>query len=184
MSSSPADRFRRVSSRFSTIVTAVPQPKWASPSPCSDWTAADIVKHIVETETDLLNRMPFAPAVTQDPLNPIEAWPIVRDRIQSARDTPSQAEHEYDGYFGPTTFAQTVDQFYSFDLVIHAWDLARATGLVEFEAIDPTEIETAYKGLAGLGDNVRQPGLFGPALEVSPSANEQTRFLAFVGRKH
>jgi hypothetical protein len=57
------------------------------------------VKHIVETETDLLNRMPFAPAVTQDPLNPIEAWPTVRDRIQSALDTPNQAEHAYDGFF-------------------------------------------------------------------------------------
>jgi hypothetical protein len=70
------------------------------------------------------------------------------------------------------------------NLVTHAWDLARATGLVEFEAIDPTEIETTYKCLAGLGDNMRQPGLFGPALEVPADANEQTRFLAFVGRKY
>jgi uncharacterized protein (TIGR03086 family) len=183
MSSSPSDRFRRVSSRFSTVVSAVPQTKWASPSPCSDWTAADIVKHIVETETDLLNRMPFAPAVTQDPLNPIEAWPIVRDWIQSSLDTPSHANHAYDGFFGPTTFAKTVDQFYALDLVVHAWDLARAAGLAEFESIDPAEIETIYTDLSGLGDNMRQPGLFGPAIEVSNDASEQSRFLAFIGRK-
>jgi uncharacterized protein (TIGR03086 family) len=183
MSSSPADRFRRVSSRFTSIVKAVPPAKWASPSPCSDWTAADIVKHIVETETDLLGRMPFAPAIASESHDPIEEWPIIRDRIQSALDTPSHAEHTYDGHFGPTTFAKTVDQFYALDLVVHAWDLARATGLTKFETIDRAEIEKIYTDLAGLGDNMRQPGLFGPAIEVSADASEQIRFLAFMGRQ-
>jgi uncharacterized protein (TIGR03086 family) len=181
MSSPIADRYRRVSLRFTNVVSAVPQDRWDSPSPCGDWTAVDIVKHVVETETDLLSRMPFASDGDVSP-NPIEAWPIVRERVQRALDTPSQADHSYAGYFGPTTFAGTVDQFYSLDLTVHAWDLARATGLVDFEAIDPSEMEKISADLAGLGDSMRQPGLFGPAITVASDASEQTRFLAFLGR--
>jgi uncharacterized protein (TIGR03086 family) len=169
--------------RFTNVVAAVPQDRWDSPSPCGEWKALDIVKHVVETETDLLNRMPFTLKSTDGVDNTTEAWSIVRARIQSALDTPSKAEHSYEGYFGPTTFAGTVDQFYSLDLTVHAWDLARATGLVQFEAIDPAEIEKIYADLAGLGDNMHQPGLFGPAITVPSDASEQTRFLAFLGRQ-
>jgi uncharacterized protein (TIGR03086 family) len=183
MSSPVADRYRRVSLRFTNVVSAVPQDRWDSPSPCGDWTATDIVKHVVDTETDLLNRMPFTPRITDGADHVIEAWPTVRERIQLALDTPSEAEHSYEGYFGPTTFAGTVDQFYSLDLTVHAWDLARATGLVEFEVIDPAEIEKIYADVIGLGDNMRQPGLFGPAISVPSDASEQTRFLAFLGRQ-
>lgn len=183
MTSPVADRYRRLSARFTALIDAVPTDRWNAPSPCTDWVAADIVKHVVTTEAEMLGRMPFAPTTPDDVQNPMTAWPIVRDRIQLALDTPEQLNHAYNGYFGPTTFANTVDQFYSMDLVVHAWDLARATGLTEFEAIDPGEIAKVTADMASLGDNLRQPGILGPALEVGPDADPQTAFLAFLGRE-
>ncbi len=181
--SSPADRYRRLATRFTDLVNAVPDDRWSAPSPCDEWTAIDVVKHVVTTEADLLGRMPFAPGTAEDTTDALASWPRVRDLIQAALDNPEHATYTYDGYFGPTTFAATVDQFYSMDLVVHAWDLARAAGLTEFEAIDPTEIDTITEAFAPLAGTMRQPGLFNEEIAVPAEADAQTRFLAFTGRK-
>jgi uncharacterized protein (TIGR03086 family) len=180
---SVADRYRHLSTRFTALIDAVPDGRWASQSPCAEWTAADIVHHFLTTEADLLGRMPFSPEPAVDLGASRDAWPIVRGHVQRALDTPELAGRTYDGYFGPTTFADTVDQFYNFDLVVHCWDLARATGLAQFEPIDPAEIERLTTEMAPLGDNMRGPGILGPALDVGDDADRQTTFLAFLGRR-
>ena len=177
------DRYRKLANRFGALVASVPADRWESKSPCDSWTAADIVQHVVTTEADLLGRMPFAPEIADDVSDPVRAWPVVQGRIQAALDQPVLANHGYDGFFGPTTFVQTVDLFYSFDLVAHTWDLARATGLTEFETVDPSEIDKVTADLAPLGDNLRQPAILGPALDVNPEADQQTVFLALLGRR-
>ena len=179
----PADRYRRLAARFTSVVAAVPADAWSSMSPCDGWTAADVVDHVVSTQADMLGRMPFGSPVTDAPADRMGAWTSVRDRMQSALDDPDRAGHSYDGYFGPTTFAQTVDTFYSFDLVVHVWDLARATGLRDFEAIDRAEIARIVPEMEALGPNLRQPGLVGPPIDLGTEADEQTVFLAFLGRR-
>lgn len=178
-----ADRYRTLAARFSDLVSAVPADAWGLASRCEGWSALDIVNHVVSTEADLLSRMPFAQSDGIDMADVLQAWPMVRDRVQAALDNSEFAGHTYDGFFGPTTFSATVDQFYSFDLVVHTWDIAKATGMTAYEAIDPGEIATINTAMAGLGDNLRMPGVLGPALEVGPDADEQTAFLAFLGRK-
>ncbi len=183
----PADRYRRIAARFTALVNAVPADSWSNSSPCEGWTALDVLHHVVTTEADFLGRMPFAPGALPDG-NPLEApsliggWTTVRDHVQRSLDTPDEAEHEYSGYFGPTTFAATTDQFYAFDLVVHAWDIATAAGLAEYQAIDPTEIARHHVDFADLGATMRQPGLLGPELPPPDDADEQARFLAYLGR--
>ena len=178
-----ADRYRRVAMHFSAVVDAVMPDRWSSASPCEGWSAKDIVDHVARTEADLLQRMPFAAAEADDFSDPLVAWPIVRNRVQHALDAAETAMHTYDGYFGPTTFSQTVDQFYCFDLAVHAWDLARAAGLPDLEPIDPAEMAKIESDMSGLGDGMRQPGVIGPALDAPTGADAQTRFLAFLGRR-
>ena len=83
---------------------------------------------------------------------------------------------------GPTTFAVTIDQFYSLDLVVHAWDIARATGASEFLVIPGDEIVAATAAIAPLVDLMRQPGGFGPEIDVADDVDPQTRLLAVLGR--
>jgi uncharacterized protein (TIGR03086 family) len=173
-----ADRYRRLAARFTELVKAVPADRWESATPCEGWTARDVLDHVVTTEFDVLGRMPFAPAASAT----AAAWPTVRDQIQAALDDPAKADYGYDGYFGPTTFAQTIDAFYNADLVVHTWDLATATDLTEFISIDPVEMEKVIADLAPMSEMMRQPGLFGPARDVADDADAQTRFLAFFGR--
>jgi len=178
----PAARYRHLAARFTELVAAVPDHAWGQQSPCEDWTARDVLHHVVTTEADVLGRMPFAPAPLGDPTDLEAAWQTVRDQMQAALDTPEQAGHSYDGYFGPTTFEETIDRFYSFDLVVHAWDLARAAGLRAYEVIDPAEIEKCRADFADLEATMRQPGILGEEIEVAADADDQTAFLAFAGR--
>ncbi len=183
MTSTIADRYARLAEHFTRVVDAVPDDRWNAQSPCEEWTAIDVVRHVATTEAEMLGRMPFAPDTADDLSDPLKAWPVVRDRIQAALENPDQAGHSYDGFFGPTTFEATIDSFFGMDLVVHAWDLARAAGLEKFEPIDADEMATLHAEIAKLGDNVRQPGVFGPALDPPADADEQTRFLALIGRR-
>jgi uncharacterized protein (TIGR03086 family) len=179
-----ADRYRRLAHHFDTVVRSVPADRWNNQSPCVEWKAIDIVAHVADTETDFLRRMEFPGALPDDlPESTLDRWLIVRAAVQAVLDDPARTDHAFDGFFGPTTFGQTIDQFYSMDLCVHAWDLARATGLKHLETIDPDEMVAIHAAMDGLGDNLRQPGLIDAELLVPADADDQTKFLAWLGRR-
>ena len=70
------------------------------------------------------------------------------------------------------------------DVLIHTWDLARATGLDE--RLDADEVHRQVVGVESLPAEVdeamRGSGHYGPRVEVPPDADEQSRLLAFMGR--
>ncbi len=188
VTSAASDRYRRLAARFTELVSSVPVDAWTNASPCVGWTAVDVLHHVVTTEADLYSRMPFGSVLElrlnepHDPAPLAAAWTQVSEVIQSTLDTAEHAGLKYDGFFGPTTFAETVDRFYSFDLVVHCWDLARATNMRAYEVFDPAEMTTCQTDFADLSDTMRQPGLLDPELTVADDADEPTKFLAFLGR--
>lgn len=181
-----ADRYRLVAQRLDDIVAAVPHRRWESPSPCEDWSAADVLAHLVTTELDLLERMSFGPSTAIDPSDPRAAWPLVRAHMQSVLEDPTRANFVYDGYFGPTTFAETINAFYCADLTVHGWDIATAAGLTEWLPIDGAEIDcvlASFGPQSTLAETIRQPGLFAAPTEVAPDADATTRLMAWLGRR-
>lgn len=175
-------RYRRLATAFADHVAQVPGERWASPSPCAGWTALDVVRHVVDTQ-----RMPFAqvgrelgeiPDVDGDPL---AAWNAARHAVQAELDDPERAAARYEGYFGPTTFEQTVDDFLCLDLLIHRWDLARTAGLDERLELD--EVRRVHERALSFGEALRGPNVCGPAVEPPPGADEQARLLAYLGRR-
>ncbi len=66
------------------------------------------------------------------------------------------------------------------DLLVHTWDLARATG-----ANDRSRTESGQKALADLeaiADLLRSPGFHGPKVEPAAGTDVQNRLQAFLGR--
>jgi uncharacterized protein (TIGR03086 family) len=118
------------------------------------------------------------PTVDDDPL---AAWKAASDVVRRDLEDPTLAAREFQGFQGPTTFEASVDRFLCFDLVVHGWDLARATGLDE--RIDPDDVARVRKAADEFGDAMRSPQAFGPALEPPPGADAQTELLAFLGRR-
>ncbi|MGH9105332.1 MAG: TIGR03086 family metal-binding protein [Acidimicrobiales bacterium] len=179
-----AERFRRLSADFTARVTAVPADRWTNPSPCEGWTARDVAGHLIGNVGFFFNLVgkepPAGPSGEDDP---VEAWLTARDALQSALDDPDAAGPEYDSQAmgGRGTFEQAVDRFGNLDVLVHTWDLARAAGLDE--RLDPDEVHRAFQAVLPMDAMLRSPGACGPKLEALPGADEQTRFLAFLGRR-
>jgi uncharacterized protein (TIGR03086 family) len=66
------------------------------------------------------------------------------------------------------------------DVLVHTWDLARATD--QDETLLATEVTSLLAGMAPMGDAMRASGHFGPEVPVPADADDQTRLLAFTGR--
>ncbi len=178
--SDAADRYRRLSERFAALVAAVPADRWSSPSPCEGWTALDVVRHVVDSHglfEGLAGRPMELPEVDPDPL---AAFRQVSEVVQADLEDSDRASVAWDGYFGRTTFEEGIDRFLSLDLVVHGWDLARATG--GDESVPDDVLDELEAAIAGYGEAARAPGVFGPPVEVPADADRLTRVLALTGR--
>ena len=177
-----SDRYNRLAGAFAAKVAAVPNDRWASPSPCEGWTARDLVRHIVDSHGMFLGfigeELGAIPSVDDDPA---AAFDGARKAIQARLDDPERATAEYEGFTGKSTFEEGINRFISFDLVVHNWDLSRAAGLDE--TMDLDEVRAMAEAAPKFGDALRAPGVFGPEVEPPEGADEQTKLLAFLGRR-
>jgi uncharacterized protein (TIGR03086 family) len=178
---STADVYRAYAAGFNRRVEAVPNDQWDSASPCDEWKARDVVRHVVDTSTMFLGfvgEQLHAPSPDDDP---VKAWHTARDAIQSALDDPGIAQREYDGMFGNQTFEEGVGRFLAPDLIVHTWDLARATG--GDEQLDEDACRTILRELSPMDEAMRQPGGFAPKIDPPQANDPQTQLLNFAGRR-
>ena len=186
MTESIADRYRRRAEAFADTIDAVPTDRWDAPSPCEDWTALDVVRHVCDTQGLFAGFVGREPAPHPDPADdPAAAWAAARAGTQDALDDPEQAAQEFDGMLGRQRFDAAVDRFLSLDLVVHRWDVGRAADVpVEVPAEDVAAMVRAVEEMAAtVGDAMRGPQGFGPALDPPADADDLTRVLAFLGRR-
>ncbi len=176
-----SDRFRANTALFNERVEAVPPDRWESQSPCEDWKARDVVRHVVGTYEMFLGFVDekAPPGLSTDD-DPVGAFHKARDAVQRALDTPALAQKEYDGMFGRVTFEDSVNRFLASDALVHTWDLARAAGLDD--TLPPDECERVLQMLAPLDDKMRTPGGFHEKIDPPQADDPQTRLLNFVGR--
>jgi uncharacterized protein (TIGR03086 family) len=164
---------------FTALVGSVPADRWDAPSPCDDWTAADVVQHVIDTQRSFLGErgasLPEAPEGS-----PAQRWAAHDAAVREVLRDEAFATTPYDGYFGPTTLADTLRDFYGWDLVVHRWDLGRAVG----QEVTWTEAERGFVegALAGFGDQLYSEGICKPAFDPPAGADEQSRVLALLGR--
>jgi uncharacterized protein (TIGR03086 family) len=178
-----ADRYDRLADDFAATIDAVPVDRWGSPSPCEEWTARDVVAHVVETH-EMFEGMVGRQLGDVRPVadDPAAAFAAARRMVSGHLRDPDAAGATYESpMLGTTTFAEMIDRFISGDLVVHRWDLGTAAGLEI--AMPADEIARLRANLSGMGDAMRGPGAFGPELEAPDGADEQTRLLAFLGRR-
>lgn len=167
-------------------VEAVPADRWDESSPCEGWTARDVLRHIIDTESEMVARVDVqvapGPSVDDDP---IAAWRHTRDEIQGFLDDPAIAGREYDGMGGRDIMANPFASYYAVDLVVHGWDIARATGTDE--TIDADDLAVVWRFIDGMSEEMkpmlRAPQVFGPELDPPDGADDQTKLLAFLGRR-
>ncbi len=176
---STAQRFRDRAHRFGEIIDAA-GGRWDAATPCEAWSVRDVVNHAMDTERDFLDKrgLDLPPAPTTTALS--EAWRAHTAAVVDVLRRDGVADTAYDGYFGPTTVADTMADFYGWDLVIHGWDLARATG--QEWSISDEEAARLQATADGWGPALHSEGVCGPEVAVDPDASAQDRLLARLGR--
>lgn len=179
---SNADLYRRLAAALTRRVEAVPADRWEDASPCEGWTARDVLRHIVETQSFPVNAAGMTlPPVPDIDADPIGAWTQTRDAVQEILDDPERAGREYEGQMGKAKVSDTFGSFFTFDLVAHGWDLAKATG--GDTTISPEDLAMLSRFAERMGEAIHSPGVCGPAVEVPADADEQTRVLGLIGRR-
>lgn len=179
----PADEHRWIAAEFTARVNGTPADRWDSPAPVEGWVARDVVRHLVEWFPAFLESgagvtLERGPSPDIDPVN---AWRVHSDSVQALLDDPATAGRVLTNrHVGEVPLDVAVDQFYSSDVFMHTWDLARATG--QDEALDPQKCAELLSGMEPIEDVLRSSGQYGPRVEVPADADIQTRMLAFIGR--
>lgn len=176
---SAEENHRNASSRFATLVERT--TNWDVPTPVKEWTARQVVEHLLEWFPDLLASGSAVRLAEVDTDDLVTAWRNRADEIQHLLDDSSVANGPYRSrMFGELTIGDFIDRFYTPDIVMHSWDLARATG--QDDTIPADFVTGAYEGMSQMADAIRSSGQFGDQQPVAPDATPQDRFIAFIGR--
>lgn len=172
---------------FSASVALFRDPDWQRPSPCSGWTALDVLGH-VGTATGFGTELLRGEQPVWSPGNPpgasVEGDPrtwwdtLVTPALQAVAgvdltmvvESPVGRRAIGDGLSYP-----------ALDLFIHAWDLARSLG--RDVVIPPEVIEFAHDVFRPIPSHqMRSPRVFADVLAAPPDATPTEAFIAWTGR--
>lgn len=179
-----AEQYRRTAGRFTELVRGVPDAStWDHPAPVAGWTARDVVGHLVGWFPGFQAggsgiELPAGPSVADDP---VAAWQVMSDGVQAVLDDPDTAGRLLrNPHIGEIPVPRAIDQFFTTDVFLHTWDLARATG--QDETLDPQRCADLLAGMEPMDEMLRASGQYGPKVPVPDDADPQTRLVAFIGR--
>jgi uncharacterized protein (TIGR03086 family) len=170
---------------FGGILAGIPDEALGAPTPCADYDVGGLIGHLVHRGPQLVGAARKEPveAGEDGPADPA-TWratlvPLVEE-IAAAWSRP-EAWEGTTRVAGPMEMpAPTVGGIVLAEMVVHGWDLARATGQ------DPTWpgplLEATLQDMSAMAPMGRQMGAFGPEVDVPDDAPLLDRLLGVVGR--
>jgi uncharacterized protein (TIGR03086 family) len=179
MSNPVIDRLNHLLDGFDARVAATAPDQWTAPAPCDGWQAVDVVEHVAGSSAGMAAGLSGSEPLTLDRADPAASWAAISTALRSAVASADLSQN-MPGPFGPMPAEQLIGRFLCMDLLVHTWDLARATG--GDEQLDTDIVEAAYSGLKPMDAMIRQPGFFGPRIDPADGDDVQTEFLKFLGR--
>lgn len=174
--------------RIVALLDGVPDEMLTAPTPCEEYTVADLLDHLIGLAAAFRDAgtKTLGPNTTQGPrvsaANLDPDWrKVLPERLaELAAGWRSPDAWEGETQAGGVTMPAEVMGVVAVDeLVLHGWDLARATGQ-PFEC-DPASTEAIFQ-LLSQADPEGAEGMFGPRVEIPEEAPKLDRALAFSGR--
>jgi uncharacterized protein (TIGR03086 family) len=178
---SAAGRHRAVAGTFTERVLGTRD--WDAPAPVPGWTAREVVAHLTEWFPGFLAggtgiELARGPAAREDP---VAAWRTQADAVQTLLDDPASAGRTLaNPHIGELPLDQAIDRFYTADVFMHTWDLARSTG--QPDRLDPARCTDLLAGMRTAEEMIRASGQYGAAVPVPEHADPTDRLMGFIGR--
>jgi uncharacterized protein (TIGR03086 family) len=177
-----SERYARIATGFGDRLAGVGDDAWALPTPCDEWTVRDVVAHVVSVHRRVVAGLDAgAPAPPATDSDLVAAWTEATADVTGALADPERASAPVTGRFAPMPLVDLIGRLLCNDTLVHTWDIARATG--QDEHLDGAGVTYSFEMLRPNDEALRGPGSFGPKIEPPPDADEQTRFLCFLGRR-
>src|SRR4051794_38127189 len=175
----PAQRHAHDAARFTELVDSASASDWARPSPVAGWTALGIVEHLVGWSRGFL----MGAGIELPPLDveadPVAAWKQHVADIQAILDDPAGRVLS-NPHTGDKPVDEAIDQFYTTDVWMHSWDLAKALG--REPDLGQERCSATLPAIARVEQLLRDSGQLGPAVPVALNASPQDTLIAFIGR--
>lgn len=177
--------YRRCADAWKERVAAVPSTAWSDPTPCEDWSVHDLVNHVTYENVwapPLFEGRTIAEVGDQfegDLLgdDPVAAAHQAADASVAAADARLPEGGTVALSFGDTPVEEYVAQLAA-DHLVHAWDLAAATG--GDRRFDPELVAGVGAWFDGMEELYRSAGAIGPAAEST--GDPQDDLIARFGR--
>lgn len=177
---------RRAVAAFGDRVLAVPAATWRWPTPCQQWDVRELVAHVVE---ECRWTAPLLGGATVDEVgdrfagdllgeDPVGTWTSASEEAVAAALAvdPGLTVHLSFGDFPAEEYLSQL----AADHLVHAWDLARATG--QDERLDPELVAAVADWFVDREPFYREGGVIGPAVEVGEDAGPAAVLLGRFGR--
>ncbi len=177
----PAAEHSSIAATFTEKVRSVGD--WDAPAPVEGWVARDVVRHLTSWLPGFLAggssiELPAGPDVDHDP---IAAWEHHTGSVQAVLDDPAYADRVLKHPPLPEMpVPQAISTFYTADVFMHTWDLARATG--QDDRLDEEHCRALFEGMEPMDEALRASGQYGAKVPVPADADWQTKLLGFIGR--
>ncbi len=176
----PLHAHQRAQAVFAAALSRVVPEQIDAPTPCAEWSVRDLVDHVVAGNERIAGT--GASAQPRDLTGLVEAHAASAAAAQAAFASPGGLERQYPFRTGPIPGSVAVEMR-ARDVLVHAWDLARATG-------QRTDLDPELSGWAlessrqFLTDALRGPGRpFAPEQPCDPGRPAADRLAAFLGRR-
>lgn len=145
-------------------------------TPCPEWRVRDLLNHMLETQRY------FAGAAAGADVSPPGATPpdLLSQDPSADFEQVRAAVVEAFSQVGVLEKTGPLLGIAFSDLLLHGWDLARATGQ---DATMPERLaRAAYDCIHGRFTDEERKGVFGPEIAVGEDATPQQRLLGYTGR--
>ena len=166
------------------VIDAIKPEQYSDQSPCAEWTVRDVLNHVITGNLMFHARITgeLAPDRTVDHTgaDPLAAWRASAAKLREAFGREGVLDKVFESPFGPRPGAFLLTMRVN-DSLIHAWDLAKATG--QSTDLDP-ELAQACLSLITQMPIPRTPGsMFAPQQQAPDGATVADRLAAFTGRQ-
>ena len=181
----PVAMLERAVAATEAIVAGVRSDQMDLATPCTDWTVRDVIDHVVKGNSwavaNLASESGSAPRPGGDMVgdDPAAAFAASSAQMVAAFKAPGALAKMLDLPFGRMPGAAFAG-FRMGDLLVHGWDIAKATGQPTDFAPELNEAALAAARRTMTFDRAGSP--FQPEQPVAAEAPAADRFAAFLGR--